>query len=220
MRRAAKRDDNERAIIKTWEAMGAYVESVSGPGLVDTLVHYKGQLYRAEVKGAKRGLTKKQVENFERASRAGVPTYIIRTTAHATALLGVGSVRAPFWSPDGGALAGAARKARAFRPGTDKARTLAESCKVDCCIISAVPGTNPPRCAAHAAEETFAPHPTCPACRIDPQSPCRHDGEEKGVAAGTQPPRMKNLRKVDAIVRASEATERITAAEHHRRSGP
>jgi hypothetical protein len=160
-RHAKKRDDNERAIIKTWEARGAYVEEVSGPGLADALVHYKGEIYRAEVKGAKRGLTPKQVENFTRAYKADVPTYIIRSVEDARDLLEAMSgtlllVRLA-WDPKKGALAGAARKERSFRPGTDRARTLAESCKVDCCITSAVPGSTPPRCAAHLAQETFAP---------------------------------------------------------------
>jgi hypothetical protein len=49
------------------------------------------------------------------------------------------------------------RKERPFRYGTDRARSLDESCKEVGCITSAVPGTKPPRCAAHAAEEAFAP---------------------------------------------------------------
>jgi hypothetical protein len=261
-RHAAKRDGIERAIIRTWEAMGAYVESVSGPGLADTLVHHKGRLYRAEVKGAKRGLTPKQVENFTKAHGADIHTFIIRSPEDARTLLTMRDDPDWYrliWTPEHGALAGASRKERAFRPGTDKARTLAESCKVECCITSAVPGSSPPRCAAHLAEETFAPEitvtadagarrsasrkpgrgliraprtevghlveealapPTCPACNLDPQSPCKYDGEEKGVASGTQPPRRKNLRKVDAIVRAREETERLTAEEGPRRSDP
>lgn len=47
----------------------------------------------------------------------------------------------------------------------------------------------------------------CPACLLDPQSPCKHDGEEKGVAMGTQPPRRRNRRRVDEIV-----AERFAAA--------
>lgn len=152
MRRAAKRDTNEREIISTWEAMGAYVESVSGPGLADTLVHHKGSLYRAEVKGAKRGLTNKQVENFQKAWLADVPTYIIRTTADATDLLKDSAARLRLeWRPEHGALAGAARKERPFRPGTDKARSIAEMCAVAGCVTSRSPGMGV--CAPHAAEE-------------------------------------------------------------------
>jgi hypothetical protein len=163
MRRAAKRDDVEREIITTWEAMGAYVEAVSGPGIVDTLVHHKGRLFRAEVKGAKRGLTPKQVDNFKKAYAAGVPTFIVRTVDEAKDLLecpsGTLLYVAMLWKPEHGALAGASRKERAFRPGTDKARTLAECCKEMYCPTSAVPGTNPPRCAGHVAQDTFAPDP-------------------------------------------------------------
>lgn len=207
MRRAAKRDDNERAIIRTWEALGAYVESLSGPGVPDVLVHHRGSLVRAEVKGAKRGLTKKQVENFTKAYEAGVPTHIIRTYEDAVALLAGYASNHLKWTPEHGALGGAAKKQRAFRPGTDRARTLEECCKREGCAISQVPGQR--ECAAHAAE-TFAP-PPCPACAIDPQSPCRHDGEEKGVAAGTQPPRRLHRRKVDKIMAERRAAQAESA---------
>lgn len=158
MRRAAKRDANERAIIKTWEALGAYVEVVSGPGLADTLVHYRGELFRAEVKGAKRGLTKRQVENFKSAYEAGVFTYILRSPDDAYVLLREQYLDAHrsllVWTPAHGALAGAERKERAFRPGTDKARTVEELCARDGCGRSKSPGLG--ECAPHAAE-TFAP---------------------------------------------------------------
>jgi hypothetical protein len=153
-RHGKKRDLNEVGIIEYWNQMGAYVESVSGPGLADTLVHYDEQMFRAEVKGAKRGLTPKQAECFTKAHAVGVPTYIIRTPDDARAMLQ--HTLCP-WDPKDGALAGASRKERPFRPGTDKARSLDETCKADFCTTSAVPGTRPPRCAAHAAEETFAP---------------------------------------------------------------
>ena len=153
MRRAAKRDKNERAIIDTWESMGAYVESVSGPGLADTLVHHDGRLYRCEVKGAKNGLTPKQVENFGRAYAVGVLTFVVRTTEDAKAVL-TSACRA--WVPSDGALAGAARKERAFRPGTDRARSLDELCSRDGCPTSRSPGMTD--CTAHAAE-VFAPPP-------------------------------------------------------------
>jgi hypothetical protein len=160
-RHGKKRDANEKEIIAAWEAMGAYVEGISGKGSPDTLVHHKGVLYRCEVKGAKRGLTKAQVESFARAHAAGVPTFIIRSKEDAADLLesmpGTLLRARVQWKPEHGALAGAARKERPFRPGTDKARTLDESCKKEFCITSAVPGSKPQRCAAHAAEETFAP---------------------------------------------------------------
>lgn len=158
MRLAAKRDKNERPIIDAWEALGAYVESVSGPGLVDTLVHHKGHLFRAEVKGAKRGLTPKQVENFTKAYEAGVFTYIVRTTEHAGWLLQDAMVNSRrsllVWTPELGALAGTARKERPYRPGTDKARTVEELCVRAGCGRSRSPGLG--ECVPHSAEE-FAP---------------------------------------------------------------
>lgn len=154
-RHGKKRDANEKEIVATWEAMGAFVESISSKGSPDTLVHYNGQMYRCEVKGAKRGLTKAQAESFTRAFAVGVSTYVIRSVGDARSLL-LGSVERLRleWRPRHGALAGASRKERPFRYGTDRARSLDESCKEVGCITSALPGTK--RCAAHTAEETFA----------------------------------------------------------------
>lgn len=267
MRRAAQRDTNEGAIRKRFAHHGWHTEQVSQEGLPDLLV-WQGtkaerevcrainngaiRTYLVDVKLPDGRIEELQVEKWKALHKLGIPVYVARTEADVDAI--VSGTTLP-WNPDDPGRVRAARKGRAFRPGTDRARTLAESCKVDCCITSAVPGTNPPRCAAHAAEETFAPPgetltplprggalrrpprsgakagnpkyvefvpdtPTCPACRLDPQSPCKHDGEEKGVAAGTQPPRRRNLRKVDAIVRAREETERLTAAGRLPRSGP
>lgn len=60
------------------------------------------------------------------------------------------------WTKDIAPAPQTTRKERPFRPGTDRARSLAETCKADFCTTSAVPGTKPQRCAAHAAEETFS----------------------------------------------------------------
>lgn len=155
MRRAAKRDDNERAIIALWEALGCYVETISGKGSPDTLVHFDGNIFRCEVKGAKNGLTEAQVDSFTAAHEHGVPTYMVRTVADAAMLL---ETTLNPWVPEDGALAKAARNERPFRPGTDKARTVDEMCKRDNCTTSRSPGQE--ECAAHAAE-TFA-HPPAP----------------------------------------------------------
>lgn len=64
------------------------------------------------------------------------------------------------------------------------------------------------RIAGLATQPSYTPpRPTCPACVIDPQQPCRHDGEARGVAVGTIPPRRRNLRAVDRAVSKSEAPE-------------
>jgi hypothetical protein len=132
MRTAAKRDANEREIISTLESLGCYVESVSGPGLADTLVHCNGCLWRAEVKGAKRGLTARQVIQFGSAHKAGVPTFILRTPNDAVAML-AGRLRA--WHPIDGACAPQVKQ-RKHRPGYSKARTLGEMCAAAGCAIS------------------------------------------------------------------------------------
>lgn len=228
MRRAAQRDTNEGAIRKRFAHHGWHTEQVSQEGKWDLdaypsvlpvgLVLKSSAILVAhvDVKLPDGRIEELQVEKWTALHKLGIPVYVARTEADVDAIV---SGTATPWNPDEPGRVRAARKGRAFRPGTDRARTLAESCKVDCCITSAVPGSSPPRCAAHLAGGTFAP-PACPACRIDPQSPCKHDGGEKGVAAGTQPPRRTKLRKVDAIIRAREETERITASERPRRSGP
>lgn len=145
MRRAAKRDANEREIIALWERLGCYVEAVSSPGAADTLVHFDGHLMRAEVKGAKRGLTQLQVEHFTAAYNAGVATYVVRTPQDAAMLLE--TTLAP-WTPSTGALAGAEIKERKHRPGHDRARVVADLCKSIACPTSRLPGRY--FCAVHA----------------------------------------------------------------------
>ena len=54
MRRAARRDDNERDIIKALRECGAYVKVINDEGLFDLLVSYRGETLLLEVKdGAK-----------------------------------------------------------------------------------------------------------------------------------------------------------------------
>lgn len=53
MRRAAKRDTNERKIIDALKAMGASVMQIDGENEPDLLVGYRGRNYLMEVKYAK-----------------------------------------------------------------------------------------------------------------------------------------------------------------------
>lgn len=54
MRTAARRDANERSIIKAMEAEGAFVRQINDEGRFDLLVWYKGNTLLMEVKdGAK-----------------------------------------------------------------------------------------------------------------------------------------------------------------------
>lgn len=64
-RRAAKRDANEREIIKAAESLGAEVRQLSSRGIPDLLVGYRGVNYLWEVKVKSGKLTEDQ-EEFEK----------------------------------------------------------------------------------------------------------------------------------------------------------
>ena len=50
MRRAARRDANERRVIDALRACGAYVKQINDEGLADLLVFYRGHTLIIEVK--------------------------------------------------------------------------------------------------------------------------------------------------------------------------
>jgi hypothetical protein len=50
MRRAARRDANERRVIDALRACGAYVKQINDEGLADLLVYYRGHTLILEVK--------------------------------------------------------------------------------------------------------------------------------------------------------------------------
>lgn len=56
----ARRDGNERALVAGWRAIGAEVWQVSGKGLPDVLVRFRGRLHAFEIKTAKGKLTEHQ----------------------------------------------------------------------------------------------------------------------------------------------------------------
>lgn len=51
-RRNPRRDANEGALVAGWRAIGAEVWRVSGPGLPDVLVRFRGRLHGFEIKTA------------------------------------------------------------------------------------------------------------------------------------------------------------------------
>jgi hypothetical protein len=73
-----KRDGNEGPIVDALEAVGAEVWRVSGTGLPDLLVRFRGVLYAGEVKTAKGRL---------RASQGAFPVW--RTVDDALTAIGV-----------------------------------------------------------------------------------------------------------------------------------
>lgn len=72
-----KRDQNEPAVVQALEQVGAEVWRVSGKGLPDLLVRFRGVLYAGEVKGEKGKL---------RASQGAFPVW--RTPADALQAIG------------------------------------------------------------------------------------------------------------------------------------
>ena len=105
----------------------------------DTLVCHKGRTYLVEVKRPKKGLTHAQGLTFKRIHESGVPVYVVETPEQMTALLrGGGFVDDAAWRPDSRPVEG--EKKRPHRPGYDRARTLAECCKLPTCRTSTVLG--------------------------------------------------------------------------------
>ena len=145
-RRAAKRDGNEPAIYSYWRSRGAYLQSTSSTGQPDTIVWWGGVGLRAETKTRRGRLKPAQVKEFTAAFLAGVKTFIVRNQEDAKALLG-GTLQP--WEPG----LGDTGKPRAFRPGRDKARSVADLCKADHCGTSRAPGLE--RCMKHALEQCF-----------------------------------------------------------------
>lgn len=158
MRRAAHRDSNEGEIRARFEHHGWHVESVNQEGkwdldcyppfgvtgqvplLARVVVHVDAKMPDGRIERA-------QVDKWKALRALNIPVYVARSEADVDAI--VSGSAAP-WRPDAPGRVRDARKGRAFRPGTDKARSVAEMCKVDFCTTSAVPGTKPLRCAKHA----------------------------------------------------------------------
>ena len=84
MRRAAKRDWNEEAIVRALEAIGVDVWRVSNPGLPDLLTHQRGVWLPIEVKGPRGRLTNQQA-----VMRRRVTFPVVRSVTEALALFGV-----------------------------------------------------------------------------------------------------------------------------------
>jgi len=100
MRRAAKRDDNEGAIIDALRDVGCRVTQLSGAGVPDLLVGRRGVTYLLEVKDPTKPkrdqrLTEPQVQWHGEWAGVGGPCVIVRTIEEA--LRAVGCV----WSSSG-----------------------------------------------------------------------------------------------------------------------
>ena len=90
-RRAPRRDSNEREVIDALAAIGAAVLPLSGAGVPDLLVAYRGRLYLLEVKGPKGTLTPEQQATAAMLGHASVPVHVVRNAEDA--LKAIGAVR-------------------------------------------------------------------------------------------------------------------------------
>lgn len=89
MRRAARRDLSEPAIISTLEAHGWAVVPMSGPGLPDLMAFRRGVTVFLECKTGKGRLTPAQVALHLRLKANGVRVAVVRTPGEALAAVGV-----------------------------------------------------------------------------------------------------------------------------------
>ncbi len=80
---ARKRDSNEKAIVEALEARGAIIYHLSGKGIPDLLVSFRGRWWPVEVKSAKGRLTPAQVK----ADRLS-PFQVVRSVEEAIETLG------------------------------------------------------------------------------------------------------------------------------------
>lgn len=90
MRRAARRDDNEKEIIAAMREAGAYVKAINDEGLFDLLVSYRGETMLIEVKdGAKPPSARRLTEAEQKFHDEwpGSDLYIINSVEEALALL-------------------------------------------------------------------------------------------------------------------------------------
>lgn len=90
MRRAARRDDNEKEVIAALREAGAYVKQINDEGLFDLLVSYRGATLMIEVKdGAKPPSARRLTEAEQKFHDEwpGSDLYIVTSVEEAVALL-------------------------------------------------------------------------------------------------------------------------------------
>lgn len=90
MRRAARRDDNEKEIVAAMREAGAYVKAVNDEGLFDLLVSYRGKTLLIEVKdGAKPPSARRLTEAEQKFHDEwpGSNLFIVNSVEEALALL-------------------------------------------------------------------------------------------------------------------------------------
>ena len=90
MRRAARRDDNEKDIIKAMREAGAYVKVINDEGLFDLLVSYRGETMLIEVKDGAKPPSARRLTDAEQKFHDEWPgdnLHIVNSVEEALALL-------------------------------------------------------------------------------------------------------------------------------------
>ena len=90
MRRAARRDDNEKEIIAAMRAEGAYVKAINDEGLFDLLVSHRGETLLVEVKDGAKPPSARRLTDAEQKFHdewPGSDLYIVNSVEEAIALL-------------------------------------------------------------------------------------------------------------------------------------
>jgi hypothetical protein len=90
MRRAARRDDNEKEIIAAMREVGAYVKVINDEGLFDLLVSYRGETLLIEVKDGSKPPSARRLTEAEQKFHdewPGSDLYIVESVSEALALL-------------------------------------------------------------------------------------------------------------------------------------
>jgi hypothetical protein len=90
MRRAARRDDNEKEIIAAMRAEGAYVKQINDEGLFDLLVSHRGETLLVEVKDGAKPPSARRLTDAEQKFHdewPGSDLYIVNSVEEALLLL-------------------------------------------------------------------------------------------------------------------------------------
>jgi hypothetical protein len=90
MRRAARRDDNEKEIIAAMRAEGAYVKQINDEGLFDLLVSHRGETLLIEVKDGAKPPSARRLTDAEQKFHdewPGSDLYIVNSVEEALLLL-------------------------------------------------------------------------------------------------------------------------------------
>jgi len=90
MRRAARRDENEKDIIKAMREAGAYVKVINDEGLFDLLVNYRGETMLIEVKDGAKPPSARRLTDAEQKFHdewPGSDLYIVKSVEEALLLL-------------------------------------------------------------------------------------------------------------------------------------